>query len=394
MRLGCTFVLVGIPCLVAGQTLTLARVTGETVNVRLGPGVDSPRVGEVSKDSHAVICEKLGSWYRIYLPQEFHVYVNGKDLTVAAREGTCLRETTVHLAPDRHYQSVGKLARDTKVRLVKQYGVWWAIEPPLSLTGYMKEDFLSAVRAISTEEAERILGRPVIALPAAPMPGPSGDAAGSKGGTVAKEPSPPAVPSPAVAGSAPETARERPAAGPVATEDARGVNLTVATFTDGMRKAYAAFMEAKKGPAEQWNFAEVRNLCENISGSSQNPEEKEYVRRILDETTFLERMQGLLFPKRPEPIPPPEADTGDRKPKPPLAVGWVRGQGRYIGRAGTHVLEKGENVLYYLVGEDVVLDSCVNRLVSIDGGTIEDLPPEFGCKRIRVKSVKVLAPNP
>jgi len=123
-----------IPCLVAGQELSLARVTAKNVNVRLGPGTAFPVIGGLAEDTAVVVCGKQGEWYRVYLPKDFHLYVNGKDLSLSDKEGTCLRETAARLAPDRGHFAAGMLARDSKVKVVRAVRHLWAVEPPLSLT--------------------------------------------------------------------------------------------------------------------------------------------------------------------------------------------------------------------------------------------------------------------
>ncbi len=94
MRLGFTLsLLMSIPCLVAGQAHYLARVTGGTVKVRLGPGTDFPVLGLLARDTHAITCGKTDGWYRIYLPRDFHVYLHGNDLSVTGKKGVLKRDS-------------------------------------------------------------------------------------------------------------------------------------------------------------------------------------------------------------------------------------------------------------------------------------------------------------
>ncbi len=386
MRLGCSLLLLSVPCLGAGQDYRMARVTGETVNVRLGPGVDFPAFGRLGEDAHAIICGQEGSWYRVYLPRDFHVYLSDKDLTGTGKERVCVRDTTARLWPDRAQMAVGTVAKATKVRVIKQYGVWWAVEPPLCLTGFMKESFLEPVKEVPRERVEALLGREVVPLGPVPRTGDAGTV-GTPTGDTAKGPGV-ARPTKAVEPSGSAKGRVQPAARRVTGIPQKGrVPITVRNYTENINKVRTAFLKARKKPIDQWDFAEAKGACRAVLGAKPTPEEKQFAETVLKEIGFLEHARGLLLPetRRGRVDPPPIIKKAQY-----LAVGWVRGQGRHMERVGTHVLEKGNKTLFYLTGEDVDLNACVNEMVAIQHGTVEDLPPRFGCKLIRVKSLKVL----
>ena len=167
--------------------------------------------------------------------------------------------------------------------------------------------------------------------------------------------------------------------------------MRLVPLTDSVQALWKVYVAARQGEIEEWDFSRVRSECARVRDIG-TPEEREFVDRVLAEVTRLEEVQEL-FLRRP---PVRTAGTVERIPRrdvdEPMAVGWVVGRGRHISMEGTHALTRGDRVLYYLRGEGIDLDSCVNRLVAVLSGTVEELPARYGCDLIRVSRVKVLTP--
>ena len=393
MRLGAFFLAGVLPCLAVGQSYTLARVAADKVNVRLGPGTEYPVLGALGRDVHAVVCGKVGRWYRVFLPRSFHVYVDARDLDVQGKVGVCKRKTTARLQPGRSQLSVGTIGKGTEVRLIRQYGVWWAVEPPLSLTGFMAEDYLVPVKGVGASEVEKLERRKILPLPPPPSAPPkkaqtppgTAEKSGPKGGEAE-------VAAAKVASGRLGAKAISPAVSP-AEPKSKTLRIAVRSASPRIRAVREAFVRGRKGPIGRWDLSEARKLCEQlVSDPKATAQERKFAQAVLEEIAFIGRVKSLLEPAVGNVRIPKAAD--EQKERKPLAVGWVRGQGKYVGRVGTHVLEKGGKTLFYLVGDGVDLDACINRLVAIERGKVEDLPPQYGTKLIRVQSVKVLTPNP
>lgn len=73
-----------------------------------------------------------------------------------------------------------------------------------------------------------------------------------------------------------------------------------------------------------------------------------------------------------------------------LAVGWVVGLGKHRKVEGTHMLKKGNRLLFYLKSDTIDLDRYVNKRIGIQG-IKQEQPPESGAQLILVKSVEVLS---
>jgi len=147
-----------VPVIAAGEAFTLARVTGNAVNLRAAPSVGAPALGKVSEDEHLVVCGTTGDWVRVYLPKRLPVFVSKDDIARAGEDAFVERPAAVRMEPDRAFAEVGKIPPGTNVKLIRQYGVWWAIEPPLSLTAYVNSQYVKGVKALSAPEAESVLG--------------------------------------------------------------------------------------------------------------------------------------------------------------------------------------------------------------------------------------------
>ena len=82
----------------------------------------------------------------------------------------------------------------------------------------------------------------------------------------------------------------------------------------------------------------------------------------------------------------------DQKADAPIARGWIKSNGRYLGRQGTHSLYKGDRVRYYLRSQDksINLDKYLGKRIAIRGVVLE-LEPKYGTDLIMVTGVEVLA---
>jgi len=382
MRSRFVWVCVVVPVIAAGETYTLARVTGNAVNLRAAPSVGAPAFGKASEDEHLVTCGTTGDWVRVYLPKKLPVFISKDDIAREGGETFVQRPAAVRMEPDRTFAEVGRIPPGTNVKLIRQYGVWWAIEPPLSLTAYVKSQYVKGVKSLSAPEAENVLGgRRVVPL-----------------GAIVEVPDAPVVP---VVKPAPEERRPedvRPAEAPAEPAPERQVDaeparrlpgIEVTTWTDAVDRMWRAFLAGRGGRAEEWNFTEAKNECVRTAGDDRaSAEEKQFAETLSAEIKRLEDVKELLLPKPRKYI--DTSEEPERREEKPLAVGWVIGQGRYLNRPGTHALMNGDKVLCYLEGKGTDLDAFVNRRIAVLAGTIEDLPPQYGCRLIKVERAKEL----
>lgn len=125
-------------------------INASGVNIRAGASTSSKSFGKLMKNTTLGIYEKVGSWYRVRVMStglEGYVYAKYVTLTQLSNpnnegigssagyintSGTYLRT-----GPDTRYKSLGKLKRNTSVKVIGSFGGWYQIEvPSAKLTGY------------------------------------------------------------------------------------------------------------------------------------------------------------------------------------------------------------------------------------------------------------------
>ncbi|HNS00721.1 MAG TPA: hypothetical protein PKX48_13805 [Planctomycetota bacterium] len=379
-----------VPVIAAGEAFTLARVTGNAVNLRAAPSVGAPALGKVSEDEHLVVCGTTGDWVRVYLPKRLPVFVSKDDIARAGEDAFVERPAAVRMEPDRAFAEVGKIPPGTNVKLIRQYGVWWAIEPPLSLTAYVNSQYVKGVKALSAPEAESVLGgRAVVPLGAIERPREVAVKPPLKPAPEERRPESVRPPEEAPPESAHRVSEGAEAAG--GAEPARPLpGIELRTWTEAVEKMWKAFLTGRNGRAEEWDFTEAKNECARTAADGRaSAEEKEFAATLSAEIKRLEDVKELLLPKPRKYI--DTSEEPERREDKPLAVGWVIGQGRYLNRPGTHALMNGDKVLCYLEGKGTDLDAFVNRRIAVLAGTIEDLPPQYGCRLIKVERARELS---
>ena len=73
-----------------------------------------------------------------------------------------------------------------------------------------------------------------------------------------------------------------------------------------------------------------------------------------------------------------------------VSVGWVVGLGKHRKVEGTHMLKKGNRLLFYLKSDKIDLDRYVNKRIGVNG-IKQEQPPTAGAQLILVTSVEVLS---
>ena len=126
------------------------RINASGVNIRAGASTSTKSYGKLMKNTTLGIYEKVGSWYRVRVMGtglEGYVYAKYVTLTQLSNtnsEGTesstgYINTSGVYLrsGPDTRYNSLGKLKRNTSVKVTGSFGGWYQIEvPSAKLKGY------------------------------------------------------------------------------------------------------------------------------------------------------------------------------------------------------------------------------------------------------------------
>jgi hypothetical protein len=169
------------------------------------------------------------------------------------------------------------------------------------------------------------------------------------------------------------------------------IKQRIVNNTEKIIRIKKEYFDIKKGEndVEKWNFQPVIDKCNRMLAETDNDDERYFAEKLLDEIQFIQSAITILNP------PVKKVKPGnihlEKSDKEYIAVGWVTGQGKYLGKPGTHVLMKGNKVIYYLKDQGTALSACVNKRIAIKRGSIVDLPPKFGCKLIHVQALDILS---
>ena len=164
--------------------------------------------------------------------------------------------------------------------------------------------------------------------------------------------------------------------------------------------------ETEKNPVD-WNFKEILAEMKVIETSSEDIGEVEVVKdlartiqehfvplhrrlvQIQKQQTDAKAKREVARAKEDEIL----RRTGHRSTQPGVkyqAVGWVVPLGKHRNVEATHKLMKGNQLLYYLDGGELKLDTYVNKRVGIVGA-VEEQDPSTGARLIRIRSIEVLS---
>ncbi len=392
------------------DSYTVGRVTADKLNLRAGPATSHPVLGSVTLGQHVIICQEKGSWLRIFFPRYFHVWVHGDHLKITSTEtgqykqATTIQKTVAKDDIDQGAVDIGTIPAGITLKLVKQLGKWWSVVPPLCLTCYVNKNYVRTRQTLAASDVTLFSGGRKI-LPIDPFPE-------LEKTSVTKNDTGTAKPAPAVLRS---TKKKKTEGAPVhvdrkstdkndtITSDPKAeyrtgkhsgqriVRQGVINNTEKiieLKKEYAEVMR-RSDDIEQWNYTALRAKCADLLASTDNQDEKYLAEKLIEEIDFIESVRKVL--NSPKKTRGPDTIHLGKPDNKYIAVGWVTGQGKYLGKPGTHVLKKGNKVLYYLQGQGTVLEACVNKRIAITRGSVEDLPPKYGCKMINVHALDVLS---
>jgi peptidoglycan hydrolase-like amidase/uncharacterized protein YgiM (DUF1202 family) len=144
-------------------------INADGVNIRAGASTSTKSYGRLVKNTTVDVYEKVGSWYRVRISATgLDGYVYAKYVTLTQLKNTNSAGTSssagyinasgviLRNGPDTRYNSLGKLARNTSVKVVASSGVWYQIEvPSAKLTGYTLAKYVTLV---GTTKADTTIG--------------------------------------------------------------------------------------------------------------------------------------------------------------------------------------------------------------------------------------------
>lgn len=140
-------------------------INANGVNIRAGASISTKSYGRLVKNTAIGIYEKVGSWYRVRVTASgldgyvYAKYVKLTQLTNTSSTGTSSSPGYINASgiilrsgPDTRYNRIGKLARNTSVKVLASFGGWYQIEvPSAKLTGYTLAKYVTLTSTVKTD---------------------------------------------------------------------------------------------------------------------------------------------------------------------------------------------------------------------------------------------------
>ena len=140
-------------------------INAQGVNIRAGAGTSTRSYGRLLKNTTVDVYEKVGSWYHVRVSAtglEGYVYAKYVSLTQLLNTNSSGTSSSagymntsgvvLRTGPDTRYNSLGKLKRNTTVKVVGSFGGWYQIEvPSAKLTGYTLAKYVTLTSTVKTD---------------------------------------------------------------------------------------------------------------------------------------------------------------------------------------------------------------------------------------------------
>jgi len=118
-------------------------VTGENVNARSGSDLNFEIICKLNKDDKVVVLSKNFEWYRIRMPEGSFGYINKQYLDVMENVGIVKGDkVNVRSGPDISSNPLGQLGNKSVVKVIKETGDWYQIEPPDSCSAWVNVQYV------------------------------------------------------------------------------------------------------------------------------------------------------------------------------------------------------------------------------------------------------------
>ena len=377
----------------------LATVTGKSVNVRTGPSTNHFAFSRLTMDAPVIAMGGRDDWVEIVVPSDLTVWIHGDFVEESGKERLRVTGDRVRLrcsASTSHtplgLTVMGQILKPTGQRSAdkKLAGKEWVeVFAPLNARAWIHGDYVKRSdqkidpARLSTLH-DTLKSRPGSSPVTAPVEG-SGE------GTVTD-------------GSAAKGVNPEVAGG---SADDSGT-IKIPTFeSERLKLLFEQFQKETEKPPVKWDFSDIFRKIQVFETTSEDLGEIRVVKdlaRTINEH-FVPLQRRLIEIERQQEIARAQREKEQAREKEILrrtghrntpgdkkyqAVGWVVPLGKHRKVEASHKLMKGNQLLYYLNGEDLNLDQYVNKRVGIVG-TIKEQDPESGARLLEVQKIEILS---
>jgi len=145
-------------------------INADGVNVRAGASTTTKSYGRLLKNTSLGLYEKLGSWYRVRVMStglDGYVYAKYVSITQTSSSSSSTSSSagyisasgvTLRAGADTRYNSLGKLKRNTSVKVIGSSGSWYQVEvPSAKLTGYVFAKYVTLTETVKTTQTTGVV---------------------------------------------------------------------------------------------------------------------------------------------------------------------------------------------------------------------------------------------
>ncbi len=155
----------------APELAAAGKINAAGVNIRAGAGTSTKSYGRLLKNTALDVYEKVGAWYHVRVSAtglEGYVYAKYVSLTQLLNTNSAGTSSSagymntsgvvLRSGPDTRYNSLGKLKRNTTVKVVGSFGGWYQIEvPSAKLTGYTLAKYVTLTSTVKTDTTNGVV---------------------------------------------------------------------------------------------------------------------------------------------------------------------------------------------------------------------------------------------
>ncbi len=154
----------------------LGLVTHDQINVRAGASINFEALCQLAVNEKVSVVGKSYNWYKIILPKDATGYVYEKYVTVfpcaikvEGAEGLITaNRVNIRAKPGDSFSIIGQINKGEQVKILKESGRWYSIEPTENCFGWVHEKFIRYFSGLSREPQKSASAEEVSKAAAAP----------------------------------------------------------------------------------------------------------------------------------------------------------------------------------------------------------------------------------
>jgi len=327
----------------AEEPTGVVEVNAQRLNLRAGEGTNYPIIKTLKIGDKLVVLNEKMEWVQVRLPGNIACWVTKKYVEVTDKEKNIgvvkTAKLNVRSQSDNGDNIIGNLKEGQTVQIKIEKGEWYQIAPTDNLTGWVNKKYTKYWGTYERymDEQNKILQS--------------------------------------------EKFKQE--------------------LLDKFEQAEKMYDEEKVKPLQQKNYSEILGLYKEIIAKTTDKDlidkcdarikqieplheaVEQFKKAITERDAKIEEIEAVAIKEL-------EKLYRQQNPVPAfIAMGWVEGEGKYIGRPAAYILTMGGKTLYFLKSANINLDDFYGQYVGVKGTIIEN--KGWQAKTIKVDKIEIIA---